>query len=408
MRRLIDTVADALGGLFASLPFREEEPANEMEAYQVRIRNHKRLTYVRTAVIVTVTVLLLLAVRWLLVRLHYNSYEVKAYEEKTDSVSRFVYMGGLILRYSSDGASLINGDLEPRWDVTYDLTMPQADVCDQAAVIYDKRGTGIYVFDRKGKLGSFTSDGPVLYARVSGKGNVAAAVEENGGVMIRYYTAAGEEIASISGKTAEEGYPVSLAVSRDGTSLAVSRILADPGRIRSRLTFYNFENAGSENHVSAVYEFEDILVPQVAFVDGSTAVAFREDGFTVYKGSQPEETRNVSFGREVVSTFCGSGRFGFVFPGEDTDHRYDMEIYTSSGNLITSCHVDTMFEGIQLCDSEILFYNNNYLAIYNNRGICRFSGNLSEGDITDVTRIGMNRYYVVTDTRSETIRLKLR
>lgn len=408
MRRIIDTIADALAGLFARLPFREDEPANEMEAYQVRIRNHKRLTYVRTAAFVTVAVLLLLAVRWLLVRLRYNSYEVTAYEEKTDSVSRFVYMGGLILRYSSDGASLIDSKIEPRWDVTYDLTMPQADVCDQAAVIYDRRGTGIYVFDRKGKLGSFTSDGPILYARVSGKGNVAAAIEEAGGVMIRYYTATGEEIASISEKTSEEGYPVSLAVSRDGTAMCVSRILADPGSLRSRITFYNFENANSEDHVSASFEFEDVLVPQVAYVDGSTAVAFREDGFSVFKGNRPEETRNVTFGREIVSTFCGGSQIGFIFPGEDTDHRYDMEIYTASGNLITSCHVETMFEGIQLCDSEILFYNNNYLAIYNNRGICRFAGNLSEGDITDVTRIGMNRYYVVTDTRSETIRLKLR
>lgn len=328
MRRLIDTIADALAGLADALPFREMEPANEMEAYQVRIRNHKRLTYVRTAVIVTVAVLLLLSVRWLLVRLHYNSYEVKAYEEKTDSVSRFVYMGGLILRYSSDGASLINGEIEPKWDVTYDLTMPQADVCDRAAVIYDKRGTGIYVFNRKGKLGSFTSDGPILYARVSGKGNVAAAIEENGGVVIRYYTPTGEEIAAINGKTNEEGYPVSLAVSRDGTSMVVSRILADPGSIRSRLTFYNFENADSDDHVSAVFDFEDVLVPQVAYVDGSTAVAFREDGFSVFKGSHPEETKNVYFGREVVSTFCGSSQFGFVFPGEDTDHRYDMEIYT--------------------------------------------------------------------------------
>ena len=79
-------------------------------------------------------------------------------------------MDGKILRYSPEGASLVNGEMEPYWSYLYDMQNPAADVNGDKAVIADIDGTAMEIFDGEGETGSVTTSYTIVKARISKSG----------------------------------------------------------------------------------------------------------------------------------------------------------------------------------------------------------------------------------------------
>jgi hypothetical protein len=70
---------------------------------------------------------------------------------------------------------------EEIWNESFNMTQPTLESSSEAILIYDKRGTDIHVYNMEQKLGSFITNSPILFARVSANGNVLAAVEDGEG-----------------------------------------------------------------------------------------------------------------------------------------------------------------------------------------------------------------------------------
>lgn len=68
----------------------------------------------------------------------------------------------------------MNKNLDTLWSETYDMQTPMADVCSGKAVIADKDGTSIRIYDKNGLTGSVTTSYNIVKAKVSKSGLVAA------------------------------------------------------------------------------------------------------------------------------------------------------------------------------------------------------------------------------------------
>lgn len=82
------------------------------DEYDIRLRKHRRTTYIRTILICAAGILLFFVIRYMVIHHSYSSYEVIESEEQMDTISTYSYVNGNVLRYSSDGASLLKKDMQ--------------------------------------------------------------------------------------------------------------------------------------------------------------------------------------------------------------------------------------------------------------------------------------------------------
>lgn len=363
--------------------------------------------YIITAAAVVLFAVLVITLVTAGARKTYSSYEIILSEKKEDSVSRYEYTPDGVVRYSTDGAALINNKLQAVWTLTCDMADPRIDVCRHYVLLYDRKGTSVYLCRGRNTLGSFHTELPIVTARVSGRGTVAAILQNGEKTELAYYEQSGTRIAAGESTITDPGYPVSLDVSEDGYGLAVSYLTVTDGTIGTRVRFCNFRSGGNDgNIIAGEASCSGIFAPDVRYIRGEECVLFRDNGFTVYRGiKSPTETKSVDFSGDVVSVFCEDSHIGFVFQSDKKEHRFYVKTYSLKGNLQSEMYIDHSFDRIHVCGDQIVFSDSTSFSVYSARGVCRYSGRLPEGNIHDVLGIGGGRLMVFTDQAAEVIRL---
>ena len=389
----------------------EPLPDNEVEAYKVRARNRRRSLLRRGLILAAVALVIVLIVLNVSAHAHYDSYEIKedSASVKTDNVSTYLTVDQYILRYSSDGVSLLNNDLSGRWNVTYTMEDPRADVCGDTILIYDKDSTSVMIFDKDGKLGEFTSEKPIVKGRVSSAGNVALLLEDDGHALIRYLTSEGETIAVASTTLEALGYPADLDISDNGLYLAVSYMYVGAGTTGSRLVLYDFSVKGSRYTDNILWQdtYDGILIPEVFFAENKTLIANREDGFTVYNAGNGKRTEEKTFEGRVLGTFRTDNRTGYVFEADEEDEgRYRIEFYDKGGSLRNTVSTDLLYDRIEVSRDQVLLTNSSSLAVIADNGCVRFTGSFDEGLISSALHLTGTDYLLVTNSKTEIIVLK--
>ncbi len=368
----------------------------------------KLIRYVATAAAVVLLVVAAVSVKDYADHKTYHSYVVEKSEKKADSVSKYAYCEGYVVRYSIDGAALIRQDLSQVWSCSYSMLDPRIDICGNHILLYDRLGTAIQLFDTRGPVTQFAADTPILEARISKKNTVAALQKDGENVNFVYYSENGSPIASGQSSVSDPGYPLALTVSDDGKSVAISYLTVEGGVVGTNLRFYDFSSNGksSENNEVGKDSWQGILTPEIQYLNGDECVAFRDNGFTVYKGRRsPSVSRSVDFENEIVSSFHDGSHMGFLFRSEDRNHRFEMKIYTTNGNLVSTAYVDQNFTRVHVCGGWVVFSSSSEFSVYSMNGVCRYSGNVQAGCVADVLKIGKDRLLTLTDYNMEVIRL---
>lgn len=339
----------------------------------------------------------------------YNGYKVVTETVREDTLStRYARFGENVLKYGGDDVTLLNRQGGTMWNEPHTMENPLVDICQECCVIYDKGGRKMSVFNMEGKVGEIETDLPILKARTSKQGVVAAILEDGETTWVNVYDSQGEEIVTAKTRVDSPGYPVDLSISEDGLLLAVSYLGVKDNKPSSYVAFYNFGNTGQnqmDNMVSG-YTYTETLVPQVKYMGNSRAVAFRDDGFVIFRGKQiPEESQTVKVQDEILSIFCDNNYIGLVFREKGGEDPYRMEIYDAAGRLKWSSGVKVPFDHIAISQDQIILHNSNEFAIYSMNGKCRYQGPFEEGKIQSMFKIARNRYMVVMDGGIETIKL---
>lgn len=361
-----------------------------------------------TAAVVAALVAVVLLVKRSIDRKTYTSYEVVASEERSDSLSRYEYVNGYIVRYSADGASLLNSDLENVWSAAWSMSDPQIDTAGSTILFYDRGGTDIFLYNEKERLGAFSTDAEIRTARVSEAGTAAVLMDDGQNVKFSYYNADGTEIAGGSSTMDNPGYAFAAAVSPDGLHVGISYLTASGGRTGSVIRFYGFDSEGKskENNMVGELTLDGVFAPELEFLAGGDCAVIRDDGFTIVRDlSDPADAVEVHFDDEIVSAFHDDTHLGFMFRSQDRGHLYSMRIYSSTGREESATDVDYSFTNIRVCGNEVIMNSSADFTIYSTGGWCRYNGTLNEGSISDVLKIGGRRYLVLTDQVMETVRL---
>ena len=376
--------------------------------YEQKLSRHKRNIVKKTVITVVAIAAAVTAVGFYIEKRSYHNYKVVQSSEQEDVVStNYVEMDGDILRYSSDEVSLVSDKMSTLWSETYQMQNPIADVNGTHAVIADKDGNTLEIYDKSGKTGSVTTSYSIIKARVSKSGLVAAILDGGDDTWIDFYSTDGSLIAENQTKVDDPGYPLDIAVSEDGVVMMVTYQFVDGSDTTSYVAFYNFGDVGQneDDRIVSGYKYEGVVVPQIQYLDNNRSVALKDNGFTLYQGSQiPKETKTVEVDKEIVSTFLDNDMIGLVFKNDSKDKQYTMEVYTTDGNLKFTQDFNIPYTTIKLSGGNILMYNSSQMCVMNSRGVQKYLGSV-DGTIKDFFKIGWNRYLLVLDSGVDVIKL---
>lgn len=384
----------------------EEEYADN---YELRLSRHKRNIVKKTVITVVAIAAAVTAVGFYIEKRSYHNYKVVQSSEQEDVVSTsYIEMDGDILRYSPDGVSLVSDKMSTLWSETYQMQNPVADVNGTRAVIADKDGTTLEIYDKSGKTGSVTTSYSIIKARVSKSGLVAAILDGGDDTWIDFYSTDGSLIAENQTKIDDPGYPLDIAVSEDGVVMMVTYQFVDGIDTTSYVAFYNFGDVGQneDDRIVSGYKYEGVVVPQIQYLSNNRSIALKDNGFTIYQGSQiPKEVKTIETDKEIVSTFYDDDMVGLVFKNDSKDKQYIMEVYnTADGKLKFKEDFNIPYTTIKLSGGNILMYNSSQMCVMNSRGVQKYLGSV-DGTIKDFFKIGMNRYLLVLDSGVDVIKL---
>lgn len=376
--------------------------------YNKKRSRHKRNAVKRTIITAVAVVAAIAAVGFYMEKRSYHNYKIVQSSEQEDVISTsYVEMDGDILRYSPDGVSLVSDKMNTLWSETYQMQNPMADVNGTRAVIADKDGTELEIYDKSGKTGSVTTSYSIIKARVSKSGMVAAILDGGDDTWIDFYSTDGSLIAENQTKVDDPGYPLDVAVSDDGVVMMVTYQFVEGSDTTSYVAFYNFGDVGQneDDRIVSGYKYEGVVVPQIQYLDNNQSVALKDNGFTLYQGSQiPKEVKTVKVDQEIVSTFFDNDMIGLVFKNDSKDKQYTMEVYTTDGKLKFQQDFNIPYTTIKLSGGNILMYNSSQMCVMNSRGVQKYMGSV-DGTIKDFFKIGWNRYLLVLDSGVDVIKL---
>ena len=336
-----------------------------------------------------------------------QNYDVLSTLENEDTQSsEYVQFGEDLLKYGNESVSLLSQSGDTLWNQTYDMSDPAASIQGDAAAIYDKRGTSMYVLKADGPVGPVATDFPIVKAEVTLSGAVAAILEDGEKTWVNYYAFDGSLIVENQTRMENNGYPLDLAVSPNGEIIAVSYLLVESGEISSQVVFYNFGQTGQGqvDNVVAEFTYEDTVVPDLVYFSDSTCVAFRDDGFSVFQGEDtPEERQNTEISTQMISLFYNEEYFGIVTEGEEES--YCMTLYDPAGRERCSQEFDMEYQSISISGERIVLCDSAQIEMYDLGGKLKFQGDILEGAVRNLFQMSRNRYLLVSDEGIHMIRL---
>ncbi len=350
----------------------------------------------------------------------YSSYDVIQSLRHTDAQStRYVAFGNRFVKYGSDGITCVDSDGNTVWNQSYEMDEPLLSVGDDYIAVGEWGGRQIYVLDKDGLAGKMETGSEILQVSVSEKGTVAAVCVNDGVYYLCVYGKDGTQIAQGTIRMENSGYPMSIAISEDGTTLAVGFLSLSAGKVDSTLAFYNFSSVGQNeiDNLVGTFAFEDTMIAKVAFITDTTLVVYTDGGIYVYNGTkQPELVNEIVPEEEPESIFYGNHVFGTVTRNSisvatasgnaEGTAAYQMTLYSTKGKEIFSEGLDINYKKVQvLANGQIAVYGDHDLVIFTHFGIEKFAYTF-EDTILCVRNVGILPIYeIVFEDHTDRIRL---
>ena len=377
--------------------------SDEMLDLSSKLRMHKNKVRIQTAAILTV--LLVVTVGFGLYH-HvkvYRHYTLVSSEERTDdNATQYIFLKkGCTLKCNPNGVTCVNKENAVQWNTTFTMQNPVIDVCGTTVAVADQRGNDIYIFNEKGLVGNFKVEYTLTKIRVAKQGVVAAILEDGDVSWINVYDSQGNIIVKNKTSIGKAGYPLDMDISSDGLKMMVSFAGIQNQMLESKVDFYNFSSVGKDQENNLVKEigYEGSVSPEVRFMDSNYAVAFRDDGASVFYGKHvPEEKKEIAIEKEIVSTFYDESYFGIVTENdqEENTHKYKMEVYRENGSRCFQAYFDIEYTNIKICGEEIFFYNGTELMIYTTSGKLKYSAEYEKQIVDVIPAEGLGKYMIIT------------
>lgn len=390
----------------------KEKRERNQNDYKKKIRKHKRANIYRILLLLGALAAVAILIMVQYKRHIYTDYDILSSVKREKSGEAIdVRLQDAVLTYSKDGAHCTDVKGEVSWNQTYEIQDIRLAMCQDVVAIGNYNGREIYVQNTAGQLGTITTTMPIRNLAVSANGYVTAVLADTNVTWIHTYNPQGENKYSGSARMHDSGYPVAVGLSPNGELLAVSYVYVDAGIVKTNVAFYNFGPVGANHsdYIVSAYSYENMLVPQVTFMNDETAFAVGDGRLMIYKGSQkPVSAAEHLYEEEVQSVFYNEKYIGLVFLSDDVQAKYRIDIYGADNvkEKIGSYYFDTDYTDIFFEDRQFVVYNETECIIKTFDNIEKYKGVFSKVVNLMLPTGTAYKYVLVTDNSIDTIQLK--
>ena len=376
----------------------------------------------------------------------YKSYEVSAQSAKTlPEDAGFVTDYGKLLSYNSEGISIYNEKAEIEWNAALNMTNPKITVNSGYAVVADIGGRNILVVNHKSVPAaqvSLTMLNDILLTDISEQGEIAVLMQDEKGYdiqLINPFDKNNSLKAEIKTYSKDDGYALSLAMSKDGSKLVTEYVKTENNEIKSTLTFYNFDKVGENSNadrIVGVFPFEDTIFPKLKFADNNTVCAYGDNKIVCFAAKKEPE---ILWEKKVVGKIerIAEDKNGFAILVDESallqantggvasdsaieDDYIDNAYLTGeadgngktvlysmhySGGRAYSKEVDINPKGMSYNDGEIVLYSDTNCIIFDSNGNIKFKNKFNDGISSFTQAGGRTRYYAIVGKKLKVMRL---
>lgn len=388
----------------------KEKRHTSREDYKEKIRKHKMAGVYRVLIVLAIVAALGTIVAVQYKRHVYTGYDVVASqirdtaEEATD-----VRLANSVFTYSNDGAHCTDIKGNVTWNQTYEIQDVKLASNGNVVAIGNYNGRDIYVQSTQEQLGKFTTTMPIRNLTVSAAGRVSAVLADTDVTWINTYDAKGELLYYSQTHMQNSGYPAALSLSPNGELLAVSYVYVDAGIVKTNVAFYNFGPVGANqsDFLVSAHTYQDMLVPQVQFMNDSAAFAVGDNRLMIYVGDQkPVSAAEYLYDDEVQAVFYNENYVGLVFASDKAEHKYRMNVYNTEAKEVGRYYFDMEYTDIFFEKDQFVVYNETECLIMTFKEDIKYEGLFSKTVNLMIPTDRAYRYVLVSDQSIDVVQLK--
>ena len=390
--------------------FRSDIEETGLERAKRKVRKHRFARVYRIGIIVLVVAGVLAAYFIYEKTKTFTSYSItNSVDYSLADGAKVVEFDGNILTYSKDGAGAVDSTGKLLWNQTFDMQNPLISMCGDTVAFADYGGSSIYVQTSDGQSATVSTDMPIRKIRTSSSGYVVAVLEDTDVTWIYHYDMNGNENAYFRTTMEKSGYPLDLDISPDGELICVSYYYLDCDDVKSSVAFYDFGSVGQnyiDNYVSG-YNYSDIMVPYVKFLDNETAIAVSSERMSVYAGAhKPVSISDMFSSDEILSVYTGADAVAIVYRNSSSEAKYRLEIYDKTGKMTGSREFDFDYSNVTLKNNMVVLYGDRNIYIGSFDGTVKFEGTYEEDIHLIIPTVSIDKYIILTDSTIDTVAFK--
>lgn len=343
----------------------------------------------------------------------YTQYDVvSATETSGDNIADYTVFAGNVLKVTKDGASYIDEKGVTKWDVSYAMKMPHAEVCGNYAIVADMNGKDVYVFNVDGEVSRQTLAYDISNVDIAEQGVYTLVLVGEDCNYIKGYDKDSNTIYELKTTIDKSGYPMDIDISNDGQKLVTSYMKIQGTKVQSVIAMYNFSSVGQNENADRMmgsYTVDDALYPIVKFTDNDNIACFGNKDIRTYTMTEkPEERAVIDLrSREMQGVFYNSSCVGYIAVSDSASKaKYKIYIYDNKGALKAEVDYDNAFDKIYATEEEIIVTGDMDCSIIRFNGSMKFNYSFTKNLVNVVPDSNEEEYVVIFENETQTIALK--
>jgi len=319
------------------------------------------------------------------------------------------------LKYSKDGVSYIGEKNETYWSSSFEMKDPVIDVNGAYAVIADRTGNTLQIFDEKhGKIGECRTERSLDSASISAGGIVATLEEDSVASYIQFYNPDGTVLdITVKALLEGDGFFTALDLSDDGSQVIVGVAYLEGGVLHGKVAAYDFsekESSGKGPMRGGVEPFAGKnLISEVRYLQNGTAFAASTRGLFFFRvGEQKVEGYSSVEAEEEIRSLCFDRSYVGIVLNDTVSKNgpYRIELYNSSGERVMHANFGEQYSASFVDKGTVFLLGSDTLTIFLKNGTKQFSGNVDFSLVRAVRRPGENRYLWLGASHIKEVKLK--
>lgn len=294
----------------------------------------------------------------------FTKYKVnKTTEIKNNSNAKILVGDKSIVKITRDGASAYDETGNEIWNVSYEMSNPVGDVCGDYAAVGDVGSTNLYIIGKMGELKKVSTEHMISLVKTSNLGSTAVWMSDGSKDYISVYSASGNKAVDMMTQSVNDGLPVAMGMSYDGSKLVTSYAYFEDSKMKNSVAFYNFGEMGADHidRMVGVKKYDDRLVADIKFIGNNKVAAFSDKGVSLFDLDgimKFDKDIEITDSIEAVST--STENFAILsYNGAS----YKSVIYNQKGETVSERTLEKRCENYYLTGKELVMIDGTSLTV---------------------------------------------